>query len=381
VQTWNAAGGEPNPGVETPPQDGGYALRREGSCRAESIHNLFREAPSFNALSNLHTFNHDALHLIYLRVEQNSTRYSVPSVRSNNSNPFKRKRTRRLPIMSIPGLSSLPGLNLANSALEPPPQTVSLPRVYNLNPETELRFESSFTAPVSIKLVHGSAELFGTELAPNTVYILKGAKAAVFTWQGCRVELTGTTEAEYLAEETPMIQYMNTHFGLENARVEAQQRHTTGPRVLVVGPENSGKTSLVKMLTAYAVKSERQPVVVNLDPQQALLSVPGALTATTFASLLDVEEGWGSSPISGPSALPVKMPLCYHFGCRTAEANGKLYKSLVTRLALAVTSRMQADEEVKSSGCIIDTPGSISAGKNNNWELIQHIVSEFSGTP
>lgn len=283
--------------------------------------------------------------------------------------------------MSIPGLSSLPGLNLANPSFEPAPPTATVPRVYSLNPETELRFESSFTSPVHIKLVHGNAELFGTELAPNTVYTLKGAKGAVFTWQGCRLEVTGIAEAEYLAEETPMIQYMNTHFGLENARAEARQKHSIGPRVLIVGPENSGKTSLAKMLTSYAIKSERQPVVVNLDPQQALLSAPGALTASTFASLLDVEEGWGSSPISGPSALPVKMPLCYHFGCKTAEANGKLYKSLVTRLALSVTSRMEADGEVRSSGCLIDTPGSISAGKNNNWELIQHIVSEFSGMP
>jgi polyribonucleotide 5'-hydroxyl-kinase len=182
-----------------------------------------------------------------------------------------------------------------------------------------------------------------------------------------------------MAEETPMVQYANVHFALENLRNEAKSKGELGPRVLIVGPENSGKTSLVKMLTAYAVKSNWQPAVVNLDPRQGMLTVPGSLSTTTFASLLDVEEGWGSSPISGPSALPVKMPLAYHYGCSTVEETVKLYKALVTRLALAVTGRLDDDEGVKPSGVFIDTPGSISSGKGNNYEIIQHIVSEFSG--
>jgi polyribonucleotide 5'-hydroxyl-kinase len=282
-------------------------------------------------------------------------------------------------IMSIPGLS-IPGLALSNPSFQPQAPTATIPRYHNLNPETEFRFECAFNSELTIKLISGTAELFGTELAPNTDYKFKGTKAAIFTWQGCRLEIIGATEGEYVAEETPMAQYVNTHFALENARVASQHHKGMGPRVLVVGPENSGKTSLIKMLTAYAVKSGRQPVVVNLDPQQALLSVPGALTASTFASLLDVEEGWGSSPISGPSSVPVKMPLCYQYGCQTAEENVKLYRALVTRLALAVTSRLEADQDVKASGCFIDTPGSISSGKGNNYEQLQHIASEFSGT-
>jgi polyribonucleotide 5'-hydroxyl-kinase len=282
--------------------------------------------------------------------------------------------------MSIPGLS-LPGLTLTNPSSQAQAAPIAtLPRQHNLNPETELRFESSPNSELKIKLLSGTAELFGTELAPNTEYTFNDAKGAIFSWQGCRLEVAGNTEGEYIAEETPMAQYANTHFALENARVAAQANHGMGPRVLLVGPENSGKTSLTKILTAYAVKSGRQPIVANLDPQQAMLSVPGALTASTFASLLDVEEGWGSSPISGPSVVPVKMPLCYQYGCQTPEENAKLYKALVTRLALAVTSRLEDDRDVKSSGCFIDTPGSISSGKGGVYDLIQHIVSEFSGT-
>ena len=167
-----------------------------------------------------------------------------------------------------------------------------------------------------------------------------------------------------------MVQYANVHFALENLRHEGK-----GPRVLVVGHENSGKTSLVKMLTAYAVKSGRQSVGVNLDPRQGMLSVPGSLTVATMGSMLDVEEGWGSSPISGPTSMPVKMPLAYHFGCATAEENPRLWKSLMTRLGLAVKARAEDDEAVKQGGVLIDTPGSIAKG--GNYDLIQHVVSEF----
>ena len=49
-----------------------------------------------------------------------------------------------------------------------------------------------------------------------------------------------------------MIAYTNLHFALEKQRGMASESPTVqGPRVMVIGPENAGKTSLVKILTAY----------------------------------------------------------------------------------------------------------------------------------
>jgi polyribonucleotide 5'-hydroxyl-kinase len=279
--------------------------------------------------------------------------------------------------MALPGLS-LPGLNLSNPAEEPSEAAEVVTRYHNLQKETEYRFESSFAHPITIKVVTGNAEYFGSELATNTPYTFRGAKGAIFSWQGAYLEVSGEPEADYVAEETPMVQYANLHFALENMREESKRRGAIGPRVLVVGPEDAGKTSLVKMLTSYAVKMGRQPMVVNLDPQEGLLSPPGSFTATSFGSILDVEEGWGSSPISGPTALPVQMPLCYQFGCRNPTDNEKIFKPLVTRMALAVTSRLEEDADVKETGCFIDTAGSMSSTKGGGYDLIQHIISEFS---
>ena len=185
-----------------------------------------------------------------------------------------------------------------------------------------------------------------------------------------------------------MAEYANVHFALEGLRDQTSvsqrnNRSSNGPRVLIVGPENAGKSSLAKMLTGYAIRGARAPVVVNLDPKEGVMSVAGTVTATVFKTLMDVEsvDGWGSSPMSGPSAVPVKLPLVYYYGLPDAADNGgENYKAVVSRLALAVAGRLQDDVEAREAGVIIDTPGSIAGGKGGTtgYEIIQHIVSEFA---
>lgn len=276
---------------------------------------------------------------------------------------------------------SLPGLNLA----APPTEALSVPtssitREQDLPANTEYRFEVSFSRTLTVRLRSGTAEYFGTELAPSTTYSFQGTKGAIYTWHGCKLELGGEVESDYVAEETPMTSHANLHFALEMLRDRSVASNSVdmGPRVLVVGAENAGKTALVKTLISYAVKSGRQPMVINLDPRQGLLSVPGSFSAAAFSSIVDIEEGWGSSPISGPSPIPVKMPLVYHYGLKDPE-EGRLFKPLVTRMALAVTSRLEEDKASKQAGFIIDSSGTISAGKTGVYENIEHIVSEFSG--
>ena len=176
-----------------------------------------------------------------------------------------------------------------------------------------------------------------------------------------------------------MTVYTNLHFALERRREENAIEGKDGPRVLVLGSENAGKTSLVKLLTAYATRMGRQPVVVNLDSKEGMLSVPGSLSVATFTSILDVEDGWGSSPTNGPNPVPVKLPLVYFLGLEDPEENSTAFKPIVSRLALSVMNRLRDDGLAKEAGCLIDTPGVISQGKNG-YELVNHIISEFYGS-
>ncbi|POS83130.1 hypothetical protein EPUL_003438 [Erysiphe pulchra] len=273
--------------------------------------------------------------------------------------------------MSIPGL----GQTVSVAALSAP-SLEAVPVVHELQANSEWRFDIAVDKTIQVRILSGTAEIFGTEIALNHVYKFQGIKSAIFTWHGCRIEVKGECE-EYMAEETPMIQYANTHFALEMLREKAEKNNTDGPRVLVVGPSNAGKTSLIKVLTAYAIRMGRQPMIINTDSREGLLSIPGTMTAVPFASIIDVEQGWGSSSTSTTSPVPAKLPLCYFYGLESPEENTRLYKPVLTRLALAASSRMADDIDVNVSGMIIDTPGVISQGKGG-YDLISHLVSEFS---
>ncbi|KAI7468142.1 SAICAR synthase-like protein [Hortaea werneckii] len=282
--------------------------------------------------------------------------------------------------MALPGLS-LPGLGLQSSttpvygAVAPPPAE-EVARKENLPAQSEWRFEVAFGRPYSIKLLTGHAELFGVELAPSQTYNLSGYKGAIFTWQGCQLEITGEAESEYSAQETEYaVEWLNLHGMLETARDEAPA--DGGPRVMVVGPDNAGKSSLVRSVAAWAVKAGRTPTVVNLDPREGLLSPPASFTAVTVGSQLDVEAGFGIAPISGPIVTPTKNPLIYSFPYAASSEKPDVYKAVITRMALSVTNKMEEDSAAKRSGFIIDTPGSLNDPKSN-YDLLHHVVSEFS---
>ena len=176
-----------------------------------------------------------------------------------------------------------------------------------------------------------------------------------------------------------MVKYANIDFALERLPDEAVSSGKDGPRVIIVGPENAGKTSLAKFLTAYATRSGRQALAVNLDPKEGLLSIPGTLSASAFTSILDVEEGWGSSPTNGPTPVPVKLPLVYFLGLESLDQDITVSKPVISRLGLSVLNRLQDDAAAKQAGCIIDTPGALSTGKGN-YDTLQHVISEFQGT-
>ena len=222
--------------------------------------------------------------------------------------------------------------------------------------------------------------MFGTELLISNTYTFTGTKAAIYTWHGCSFEVSGDAlQSEYTAAEAPMNEYINVHFALESLREQAKAMQRPGPRLLVLGPEDAGKTTLVKILTGYAIRNGRSPVLANLDIREGVMSLPGTLTATVFKSLMDVEEGFGVAPMSGPNgAIPVKLPLVYFYGSEKAdEKDGKIYKAQTSRLALATAGRMAQDSDAKEAGLIIDTPGSLITS-NSGADIIPHVVSEFS---
>lgn len=201
----------------------------------------------------------------------------------------------------------------------------------------------------------------------------------MFTYYGCQLEYTGSDIInEYTSDETPMNIYANLHFALESLREQGKP-----PNVMVVGPPDVGKTSLCKILCAYANKAgNRFPMLVNLDPSIGVYSAPGGLSAAPISDILDVEDatgGWGSSQINGPAVLHPKQPLVYYYGLESASTNIKYYKHIVSRLALGVTARLSKDKRTRDTGVIVDTPGvGLTDDKEKGYNIISSIISDFN---
>eukprot|EP00501_MAST-03F_sp_TOSAG23-6_P002558 GSMAST32.ASY1.ANO1.2698.1 assembled CDS len=129
---------------------------------------------------------------------------------------------------------------------------------FKLAANSELRFAlANYQRSISITLVKGSAELFGSELVEEREYKFCGQKGAIFTWYGCTLKVAGAIAREvYVSTDTPMKDYVNVHGQIESAREDAVAFSADGPRVLVVGSTDSGKSSLCRLLLNYAVRME-----------------------------------------------------------------------------------------------------------------------------
>lgn len=79
-----------------------------------------------------------------------------------------------------------------------------------------------------------------------------------------------------------------------------------GPRVIVVGPTDSGKSTLSRMLLSWAAKQGWKPTFVDLDIGQGSITVPGCIAATPIELPIDPVEG-----------IPLEMPLVYFYGHTT----------------------------------------------------------------
>ena len=136
----------------------------------------------------------------------------------------------------------------------------------------------------------GTAEIFGTEIVAEQLYTFVGTKAAIFTYHGATITVRGAPAVAYVAEETPMLSYANLHFALEKIRQHAEDSQSKGPRVLILGSEDAGKTTLAKILVGYSVRQGRNPILIGLDPKEVSI---------LFIRLIDMaDNSFGSRNIN-----------------------------------------------------------------------------------
>mmetsp|Transcript_8160 Transcript_8160/g.36397 ORF Transcript_8160/g.36397 Transcript_8160/m.36397 type:complete len:478 (+) Transcript_8160:922-2355(+) len=277
---------------------------------------------------------------------------------------------------------------------------------FQLSKESELRIEATQGHAVTVTLLSGEAEILGVEMAQNKAYSISNRKLPVFTWHGCELSVSGPTDFAYTASETPMPVYANT-FGVihsrrkhaealrEKSRLEGESisrdgkpvaneqnlsvqtaqftsdsKSTNktgqativngglesektdparlGPRVIIMGPPESGKSTLASLLLSYSVKACGKSLFVDLDITRNAISVPGSISASTV-SKVDIEEG----PLLDAS-------LSFFYGYLDPNENRAELERLVASLGSVVSEKL-AHPDMNGCGYIASVGGWIES--------------------
>eukprot|EP00884_Botryococcus_braunii_P021352 jgi/Botrbrau1/7900/Bobra.9_2s0073.1 len=257
-------------------------------------------------------------------------------------------------------------------------------QIFTLEKTVELRVEANNDEEISFKLEEGSAEILGTEMVRGETITLKGPKLPIFTWEGAKIWVSSPSgkplsQAGVIYMSDPD-KFMPTYFGwhdeLHAKRLKAIKEGRDGPRLLVVGPTNAGKSSLTRMLMNYACRervsedpeSERmQPLFVDLDIGQGAIGLPGCIGASLVEDPTDFDGSLGGSA----------LPLVYFFGSVSAQDNIDLYRHLVSCLASVLGQRSELSPKVVGSGMVINTMGFVEGA---GFGLLLHVIECFKPT-
>lgn len=231
-----------------------------------------------------------------------------------------------------------------------------------------------------ITVLSGICEILGTELANDVEYSFQDWNFSLLAIEDSQIKwrlsnlmipINDPFLTNIVPNDTAKYVY-SLHFALEKLRYSSFM----GPKVLILGNHNTGKTSLSRILSSYSIKNKTyQPMFINLDPGQPIVSPPGCIMATPISDLIDLQSPlWNESLTSGATKLHGRQPLIKTFGLESINENIQWYQECVRQLLDSVTQRLNKDSLVQRSGCIIDTPSCFYEEYGTYKEILKLII-------
>ncbi|CAD6578790.1 MAG: Cleavage polyadenylation factor subunit clp1 [Tremellales sp. Tagirdzhanova-0007] len=254
---------------------------------------------------------------------------------------------------------------------------VSEQTTIDLEAGSEWRFELEGDETIAVR-VHSQDRVYinSQEIPPATWYpIHRNTKSAIYAPTPARVEVSPLPISQYTSTSTTQPQLINLHLALERIRLLAKRNLSSangaspngpsrGPRVMVIGPPSSGKTTVVKNLVNMALGSGMgwSVGVVGLDPASASHPletnlIPGCLSLSTPISPLPTHHlahPLGSPPSSVPaSTLSADVAtLGWWYGhLEPANRGTDIWRKLVTTMGERWRERCEKDP----IGLFVDT--------------------------
>jgi len=165
--------------------------------------------------------------------------------------------------------------------MDAPPSGIRDINKYSLKALHELRIHVKIDQPITVNVLQGSCECFGTNMISSLTYQLTAAGGySFFSWSGCELEVTGAPQLIYTSNDTSFPLLANINHELEKDRRHSDNNNIAGPTMLILGRSETGKSCILRTLCHYALRTGWSPTYVDINPESNNLSIPGTLTAT-----------------------------------------------------------------------------------------------------
>ena len=150
------------------------------------------------------------------------------------------------------------------------------------------------------------AEVFGSPLVPGrTIAVPPGAAFQLWTWHGCCIRLYGSERfrkmGAHMSTSSNVRAIAEYHALLHECRVACKHGlggegfvgNGIGPRVVVCGGKATGRHSVAKTLANYAARQPAGwvPLLLDLDPRNQTLSIPGSVSVAAWEYPATLAEG------------------------------------------------------------------------------------------
>ena len=267
----------------------------------------------------------------------------------------------------------------------------------SMAPDHELRISHSFNRNVYIRLLDGSAEIFGCEMTFSYYLLPSDIKSiSVFSIHGCLIEIFYEPEIKqhirfyvHFDEDNYFPQLFALNSVLESHRRHAFTQLQSGPRTMIIGSENTGKFTLIRTLANYAVKNEWKPILADLDPLENKLASFGSISAAVLSEFV-------------PFQFNEISKIAFFFGYDSLQDRfdffSKQLKTLSAQIDLSLSSQLDIFKSALINGVFLesehqrqflvnlkchipDTPFPTQATLSHSASLSKHVNSLISEDP